>query len=102
MIGDDWRGDKWELLNCHSTNQFDPACSRCAFQPYCGRDLVDDLSRYGTIDVERTETAFCLRHLALFDFIFELIYEDDPAVRHSLARWLRLDGDSAPLGEWLA
>jgi hypothetical protein len=63
---------------------------------------VDDLSRYGTINVERTETAFCRRHLALFDFIFELIYEDDPAVRHSLARWLRADGDSAPLGEWLA
>lgn len=102
VIGDDWRGEKWELLNRHSTNQFDPACSRCAFQPYCGRDLVDDLSRYGTINVERTETAFCRRHLDLFDFIFELIYEDDPAVRHSLARWLRLDGDSALLGEWLA
>ena len=102
LVGDDWRGEKWELLNRHSTNQFDPACSRCAFQPYCGRDLVDDLSRFGTINVERTETAFCRRHLALFDFVFELIYEDDPAIRHSLARWLRLDGDSAPLGERLA
>lgn len=100
-VGEDWRGDTWQQLNRHSTNEFDPACSRCAYQPYCGRDLVDDLARYGTIDIERTETAFCKRHLGLFDFIFELIYEDDPAVRHSLARWLRLDGDSALLGEAL-
>lgn len=100
-IGDDWRGETWKRLNAHSTNQFDPDCSRCAYQPYCGRDLVDDLARYGTLDVPRLETAFCRRHLALFDFIFELIYDEDPAVRYSLCRWLRLDGETAQLGERL-
>lgn len=97
-VGADWRGDTWRKLNAHSTNQFDPACARCAFQPYCGRDLVDDIARYGRIDVPRTETAFCQRHLGLFDFAFELIYDDDPAVRYSLARWLRLDAESVALG----
>ena len=101
MIGDDWRGDTWATLNQHSTNQFDPACSRCAYQPFCGRDLVDDLARYGTIEVERTATAFCQRHMALFDFIFELIYDPDPAIQYSLARWLRLDCETADLGERL-
>jgi His-Xaa-Ser system radical SAM maturase HxsB len=101
QIGEDYRGNTWESLNCHSTNQFDPACSRCAFQPYCGRDLVDDLARYGRIDLPRTETAFCQRHMGLFEFLFELIYDSDPAVRYSLARWLRLDAEDVELGEHL-
>lgn len=98
-VGEDWRGEKWRQLNAHATNQFDEACSRCAYQPFCGRDIVDDLARYGTIDVPRTETAFCQRHLGLFDFIFELIYDHDPATQYSLCRWLRLDAETVPLGE---
>ena len=99
QVGEDYRGETWESLNRHSTNQFDPACSRCAFQPYCGRDLVDDLARYGRIDLPRTDTAFCKRHMALFEFLFELIYDPEPSVRYSLARWLRLDAESVELGE---
>ena len=102
QVGGDWRGEKWRQLNEHSTNQFDEACRRCTYQPFCGRDVVDDLARYGTVDVLRTETAFCQRHLSLFDFIFELIYGDDPATRYSLCRWLRLDAESMPLGELVA
>jgi His-Xaa-Ser system radical SAM maturase HxsB len=101
-VGSDWRGEAWAALNAHSTNQLDPACSRCVYQPYCGRDLVDDLARYGTIDLPRTDTAFCQRHMGLFDFLFELIYDPEPAVRYSLARWLRLDSETAELGEWAA
>ena len=101
MVGDDWRSEKWHELNRHSTNQFDPACERCAFQPYCGRDLVDDIARYGRIDLPRTETAFCRRHQDIFGFIFELIYDPDPAVQYSLSRWLRLDGTPELLGEYI-
>jgi hypothetical protein len=38
----------------------------------------------------------------MFDFIFSLIYDDDPAVLHSLSRWLRLPGTPAALGTRLA
>lgn len=93
-----WNTPQRDLLNAHSANYEDPACQRCAYQPYCGRDLVDDLARYGRIDVPRLETEFCRRHLHIFDFLFRLIYEDDPAVRYSLSRWLRLDGTPASLG----
>lgn len=93
-----WGGGTRDLLNRHATNQFDPACQRCAFQPYCGRDLIDDLARYGRIDMSRPETEFCRKHLHLFDFVFGLIYEDDPAVRYSLSRWLRLAGTPSALG----
>lgn len=85
-----WNGPARETLNRCSTNQFDPACRRCAYQPFCGRDIIDDIARYGRIDLPRTETEFCRRHLHIFDFVFELIYSDDPAIRYSLARWLRL------------
>jgi His-Xaa-Ser system radical SAM maturase HxsB len=96
-----WAGEKRELLNRHATNQFDPACQRCAYQPYCGRDLVDDIARYGRIDLPKPETEFCRRHLHIFDFLFELIYDDDPAIRYSLSRWLRLAGTPPALGEIL-
>lgn len=97
-----WATPERDALNFHATNQFDPACQRCVYQPFCGRDLVDDLSRYGRVDILRTETEFCRRHLSIFDFIFELIYADDPAVRYSLSRWLRLPGTPAALGTRLA
>jgi His-Xaa-Ser system radical SAM maturase HxsB len=97
-----WATPARDALNFHATNQFDPACQRCAYQPFCGRDLVDDLSRYGRVDMPRTETDFCRRHLSIFDFIFELIYEDDPAVHYSLSRWLRLPGTPHALGMRLA
>jgi len=97
-----WDEAKRDLLNASATNQFDPDCRRCAFQPFCGRDVVDDLARYGRIDMPRLETAFCRRHLHLFDLAFELIYSEEDAVRHSLARWLRLPGTPARFGEVLA
>jgi His-Xaa-Ser system radical SAM maturase HxsB len=101
QVGESWRGEKWRQLNAVATNQFDECCSSCAYQPFCGRDVVDDLARYGTLDMPRTETAFCKRHLALFDFVFELIYDEDPATTYSLCRWLRLDVETMQLGDML-
>jgi His-Xaa-Ser system radical SAM maturase HxsB len=97
-----WESEKRDQLNLHATNQFDMACQRCAYQPFCGRDLVDDLARYGRVDVPRLETEFCRRHLHVFDFIFRLVYEDDPAVRYSLSRWLRMAGTPPALGARLS
>ena len=93
-----WEGPTRDRLNAASSNQFDPDCARCAYQPFCGRDVVDDLARYGRIDVPRRETEFCRRHLHAFDFAFELIYSADDAVRHSLSRWLRVPGTPAEFG----
>jgi len=101
-VNDGWNGPARDLLNTGVTNQFDPDCVRCAFQPFCGRDVVDDLARYGRIDLPRHETDFCRRHLHLFDFAFELIYSDDEAVRHSLGRWLRIPGTPSAFGERLS
>jgi len=96
-----WDTPERATLDRHSTNEFDPACRQCAYQPFCGRDVIDDIARYGTIDMPRTETEFCRKHMYLFDLIFELVYSDDPAVRHSVCRWLRLPGTPVELGPTL-
>jgi radical SAM protein with 4Fe4S-binding SPASM domain len=96
-----WDTEERALLDSHASNQFDPDCQRCTYQPYCGRDVVDDLARYGRIDLPRLETTFCKRHQSHFDFIFKLLYDDSETVRYSLARWLRIPGDFAAQEVWL-
>ena len=95
-----WDTSARAILNGHASNLADPACQRCVYQAYCGRDVIDDLARYGRIDLPRTETEFCRRHLGLFDLAFRLIYEDDPKTRYSLARWLRLQSTPEVFGEY--
>ncbi|MBW8639995.1 His-Xaa-Ser system radical SAM maturase HxsB [Hoeflea sp. WL0058] len=79
--------EKRTLLNMYVDNENDPVCSSCRHQPFCGRDVIDDLARYGTIDIERNKTEFCHRHMDLFDHVLELLDDPSPAARHSLAIW---------------
>lgn len=79
---------KISLLNHSSLNNFDADCIHCAYQPFCSTDVVDDLSRYGRIDLPRHETWFCGRHTSLFDKAFEFLYSDNEAIRFSVGRWL--------------
>jgi len=95
-VASGWDTPTRALLDRYSTNIGDPACDRCAYQPFCGRDLIDDLSRYGTIDKPRHETFFCQKHQWMFDFCMRLIYDADPAVRYSLAKWMGLAGETFP------
>ena len=69
-------------------NSFDPDCIHCPYQPFCGSDPIDDLSRAGRIDLPRHESWFCQRHLAVFDLAMELLYSSDPAVEFTLTHWL--------------
>lgn len=79
---------KISTLNAVSLNNFDPDCIHCAYQPYCGTDVIDDLSRYERIDAPRFGTWFCGRHTAIFDKAFALLYSEDDAVRFSISQWL--------------
>lgn len=74
----------------HVSNFDDPDCQHCAFQPYCGLDIIDDISRYGRIDLPRPLTEHCQLHQGLFDLAFELIYSTDPATQLTVQRWLGL------------
>lgn len=56
-------------LNVHADNRSDPECAQCVYQAVCGRDLIDDISRYGRIDLPRHSTRHCQRHMSIFDFM---------------------------------
>ncbi len=88
QVGSGIDQDKLAVLNANSCNNFDPDCIHCPYQPFCGTDRIDDLARYGRIDLPRHATWFCQRHLGVFDKIFALLYRQDEAVRFSLAHWL--------------
>jgi His-Xaa-Ser system radical SAM maturase HxsB len=79
--------EKVQLLNQASLNNFEPDCIHCAYQPFCGSDVVDDLSRSGRVDGPRSDTWFCGRHMALFDKILEVIQRSDEPARNSVAKW---------------
>lgn len=90
-MGSVFRGidqDKLAALNTTTANNFHEDCLHCAYQPFCGVDLIDDLSRYGRIDLPKAETSFCQRHMFIFRKIFDLLYSRDPDVHKSLALWL--------------
>ncbi len=88
-----------EELNAEASNNFHPDCVHCPYQAFCGVDLVDDLSRYGRIDMPKHLTDFCRRHLQIFDKIFELIYSNNPKVQKSLAIWAGIPEFEAGLGK---
>ena len=74
-------------MNTSAANNFDPDCIHCPYQPFCGSDVIDDVSRYGRIDLPRGDTWFCRRQLSIFDRIVALIYSRDEKARFSLRHW---------------
>ncbi len=76
-----------DSLNVEALNNFHPDCVHCPYQAFCGVDLVDDISRYGRIDLPKHLTDFCQRHMSIFDRIFAMIYSDDPKIQKTLALW---------------
>jgi len=79
-------------LQGRAFNALDPWCSQCVYQAACGSDPIDDLARMGRADVPRPLTAFCQRHLHIFDLAMELLLSPDETVQRSVALWLGLPG----------
>lgn len=71
-------------------NNFDPDCIHCPYQPYCGTDPVDEISRHGRVDVPRADSWFCGRQLSVFDRAVSLIYSRDEDEMFSLRHWAGL------------
>ncbi|WP_057460882.1 His-Xaa-Ser system radical SAM maturase HxsB [Pseudovibrio sp. POLY-S9] len=99
-VGNVKDGMDFELLsrlNELSLNDNAPDCVHCAYKPYCGIDLIDDLSRYGRVDVPKVDTDYCRKHMNLFDFLFELILDTDEKTQHSISLWLGVPNFSPEL-----
>ena len=88
---------KVDALIPSSLNNFDPDCIHCPYQPYCGTDPIDDVSRYGRHDLPRADTWFCGRQLFVFDRIVKLIYCRDERDLFSLRHWAGLSSWPASL-----
>ena len=80
--------EKVAQLNLHAVNQVHPDCIHCAYMPYCGIDIIDDISRYGRTDIPKHETWFCQRHISLFDLVFEKVASQDRRYLTVFLKWL--------------
>ncbi|NHK27160.1 His-Xaa-Ser system radical SAM maturase HxsB [Parvularcula flava] len=92
-LGDVFEGideERRALLNQTAFNEADPDCQHCPFQPYCGTDIIDTISRYGRLDLPRGETSFCRTHFGLFSHIFQLLSDDAIEAKTTLSQWLGL------------
>lgn len=73
-------------------NALDPWCSQCVYQAACGSDPIDDIARSGRADSPKPDTAFCQRHLHIFDTAVSMLASGDETVQASIAGWLDLPG----------
>ena len=65
--------EKISTLNHAQDNKRDATCNACTFQPFCGVDIVDKISRYQRADYPTIDTYFCKFHMAVFKKIFNLL-----------------------------
>jgi len=59
-------------------------CQVCAYKPFCGIDIVDLISKHGTLDLNMHETDHCKIHMKIFDYIFEKIQRAEPVFLRNL------------------
>lgn len=84
-IGSGLDQEKLEVLNRHSSNEKDVHCMSCRHQTYCGVDNIDNISRYGTIDIPKIDTYFCNNHMFMFDLVRSKIGSTEPRDIRNLA-----------------
>ena len=87
-IGEEFDETRIASMNSGAFNNLDPDCQHCVYQPYCGGDPIDNLSRYGRVDIPKPETYFCRRQTHLFTKAIGMLRSSDPLIRHSLKAWL--------------
>jgi His-Xaa-Ser system radical SAM maturase HxsB len=61
-----------QLRAASEPNQFE-GCKACAYHAYCGPNPVDAQAQHGTMLAPVRETEHCVRHLKLFDRMFDRI-----------------------------
>jgi radical SAM protein with 4Fe4S-binding SPASM domain len=87
-MSDGFDEEKRDSLNFRSIHHVNEDCTHCAYMPFCGNDPIDDLSRYGRVDVPKQDTWFCNRQIDLFDFTFGKISEEDPKWMRMFLKWI--------------
>ena len=84
---------KISQLNNSADKEAHPDCLRCAYMPYCGVDMIDDLSRYKRIDLPKSQTWYCNKQMFFFDWIFDKVRKQDVEWLTIFARWAYKDAN---------
>jgi His-Xaa-Ser system radical SAM maturase HxsB len=65
-----------------------PACSECAYQPFCGADPVRNFSEQGDIVGHRPTSEMCKKTKAVIKFLLELIKQNNPKINNIFWGWI--------------
>jgi len=76
-----------EIINNACTETL-PGCALCVFQPYCGADPIRNYSEQGDMIGHRPTNDFCKKHEMIFNFLFELIRENNDEVMDVFWSWI--------------
>lgn len=88
--------EKARALTWNQFNEVHEDCIHCAFGPFCGSDIVEDLARYGRIDLPKHSTWFCRSQTAQFTMIFEMLARGEPRDLANLGAHLTGEMSHAP------
>ncbi|MDG1074030.1 MAG: His-Xaa-Ser system radical SAM maturase HxsB [Methylophilaceae bacterium] len=66
-----------------------PSCSDCAFNNYCGPDLVEAKGKFGSMSVPVMWTDHCKRHKWLFDLLFRKLKSADEDFLNLAYNWAK-------------
>ena len=80
--------EKSRELNQSAVHQVHHDCIHCVYKPFCGIDIVDDLSRYERVDFYKHDSWFCGRQTFAFDFIFSKLANQDRQWQKIFGSWL--------------
>lgn len=65
-----------------------PVCSYCVFQCYCGVDPIRNYAEQGEVVGNRMMSTVCKINMAIFQYLFELIKENDKPTMDVLWSWI--------------
>lgn len=76
--------DKIVELDRHAQLENYADCNACAYKPFCGIDIIDLISKNGTVDIKMSETEHCKAHIKMFDYIFSKLADRDETFLRNL------------------
>jgi len=86
---EDWYSSPaMRVLLSNGVSESTPGCTDCAYLPYCGSDPIDSYARSGEPAGHRPSSAFCRRHMSLFDLLVELLDRGDSDTQRVLESWV--------------
>lgn len=81
-------GKKAQEIALIWANETIAGCSECAYQSYCGADLVRNHSTQGDMYGFRPTSSFCKKHKQIIQYIFSLLINREEEVLPIFKRWI--------------